>query len=90
MNLRPFFACAKLQSPSSRLVKVVVSTSRPHLDHPSPSTAAKNNKKHRKTVKNYEKSLKIDDFEGSRGFPGSFWQLSTCRIDWRGQIQHPD
>ena len=34
--------------------------------------------------------MKVDVFGGSRGFPGSSGQLSTCRIDWRCQIQHPE
>ena len=41
-------------------------------------------------VKSYANSLKNYDFDGSRGFPGSSRQLSTCRIDLRGQIQHPE
>ena len=36
------------------------------------------------------KISKINVFEGSRGFLGSSRQLSTCWIDWRGQIQHPE
>ena len=38
----------------------------------------------------YEKSLKIYDFVGFKRYPGTTGQLSTCRIDWRCQIQHPD
>ena len=41
-------------------------------------------------MRKYEKSMKIEVFGGSRGFPGSSRQLSTCRIDCRCQIQHPD
>ena len=41
-------------------------------------------------IENYEKVMKIDDFWGSRGFPGTIRQLSTCRIDWRCQIWDPE
>ena len=41
-------------------------------------------------MKKYEKSMKIDDFVGFKRYPGSTGQLSTCRIDWWCQIQHPD
>ena len=37
-----------------------------------------------------EKVMKTDDFGGSRGFPDSSRQLSTCRIDWRCQIRDPE
>ena len=41
-------------------------------------------------MKKYETSTNIDDFEGSEQFPDSSGQLSTCRIDWRCQIQLPE
>ena len=34
--------------------------------------------------------MKINDFVGFQGYPGTTGQLSTCRIDWCYQIQLPE